>query len=161
MGTRTAARTIWTVGTGHRSVDELVAILRAAGVGRVADVRSYPKSHLPHFDRANLEVALRATGIDYAWLGADLGGLRREGFEAFMASPRFERGLGGLVRLAKERPTAMLCAEIDPARCHRRLIADELARRSWRVVNLGLPDAYPEAGPDQAGLPFGEEETAK
>jgi uncharacterized protein (DUF488 family) len=161
METERVQRTIWTVGTGHRSMGELAAILRAAGVEGVADVRSYPKSHLSHFDRDQLDAHLSGLGIRYTWLGADLGGLRREGYEAYMASDRFARGLSEFVRLAQERPTAVLCAEIDPARCHRRLIAAELAKDGWLVVNLGLPDAYPERGPHQAGLPFGGEETTR
>ncbi len=155
MGEERAARTIWTVGTGHRPLAELIAILRAAGVARVADVRSYPKSHLAHFDRANLEATLPAAEVEYVWLGADLGGLRSEGYETYVGSARFARGLAELVRLAEERPTAMLCAEIDAARCHRRLISAVLAARGWRTVNLGQPEAYPEEGPHQVGLPFG------
>jgi len=152
---------IFTVGTGHRSLEELVALLRAAGVTRVADVRSYPKSHLPHFDRGELEGLLPVFGIDYAWLGADLGGLRREGYETYMGSERFRRGLALLEGLAREQPTALLCAELDPTRCHRRWIAAALADTGWRVVNLGAPDAYPEQEPVQPGLPFGEEESTR
>ncbi len=161
MGEKWTRRTIFTVGTGHRSLDELVTILRDAGVRRVADVRSYPKSHLAHFDRASLAATLPALGIEYAWLGADLGGLRNEGYEVYMASARFARGVGELAGLAEALPTAVLCAEVDAARCHRRLIAAEMAARGWRVVNLGQPDAYPQDGPHQAGLPFGGEETPR
>ena len=38
--------------------------------------------------------------------------------------------------LARERRTAVMCAEADWTRCHRRLIADALTVRGWRVVHL-------------------------
>lgn len=41
--------------------------------------------------------------------------------------------------LARERRTAVMCAEADWTRCHRRLIADVLTVRGWRVLHLG-PD---------------------
>ena len=41
--------------------------------------------------------------------------------------------------LARERRTAIMCAEADWTRCHRRLIADVLTVRGWRVLHLG-PD---------------------
>jgi uncharacterized protein (DUF488 family) len=44
-----------------------------------------------------------------------------------------------LETLAAERPTAVLCAETVPWRCHRRLIADALLARGWEVVHLPAP----------------------
>ncbi len=142
------------MGTGHRSLEELVSILADAGVERVADVRSYPKSHLGHFDRDPLAAGLEAAGIDFLWLGADLGGLRRGGYEAHMETDRFARGLAQLERAAGERSTAVLCAEVDPERCHRRLIAAALVGRGWEVVHLPGGGASRRPGPRQPTLPF-------
>ena len=84
--------TLWTIGTGHRSLEELLALLRQASIEVLADVRSYPKSHLPHFSRPELERSLREAGIEYVWMGDDLGGLRAGGYRQHMGSDRFERG---------------------------------------------------------------------
>lgn len=56
-----------------------------------------------------------------------------------MAPERMER----LQELARRRRTTIMCAEAHPSRCHRRLIADALLARGWRVVHL-LPEGRPE-----------------
>ena len=52
-------------------------------------------------------------------------------------SEQFEAGLGMLEDLARDRRTAVMCAEADWTRCHRRLLADILTVRGWRVLHLG------------------------
>ncbi|HEY8535316.1 MAG TPA: DUF488 domain-containing protein [Vicinamibacterales bacterium] len=148
-----ARRTVWTVGHSTRPLDELVAILESAGVTRLVDVRSIPRSRTnPQFNIDALPAALAPHGIEYCHLAA-LGGrrpLRRDvpsrnpGWEhpAFRAyadyagTPAFRSGLGQLELLALERPTAIMCAEAVWWRCHRRLIADYLIVRGWSVVHL-------------------------
>ena len=65
---------IWTVGHSTHPVDELVALLRAARIEVLADVRSQPYSrHNPQFRRENLKVSLEEAGFRYVFLGAELG----------------------------------------------------------------------------------------
>jgi len=148
------APTVWTIGTGHRTFAELVALLREASIDGLADVRSYPKSHLPHFCRAELERALPLVGVAYAWLGDDLGGLRDGGYRRHMTTDRFARGLERLDEIATHRRTAICCAEIDPDRCHRRFIADALVARGWTVKHMVRPGGQRthRAAPHQRGL---------
>lgn len=133
-------------------------LLRAEGVAQLADVRRFPGSRRhPQHRRDALEAALAAAGIGYAWLGESLGGRRRStlpaerspnrawqvaGFRAYadaMPTPEFQSGVETLETLARERPTAMMCAERLWWRCHRRLLADVMAARGWRVVHLLEP----------------------
>ena len=54
-------------------------------------------------------------------------GLRNAGFRGFadhMATPEFRAAYGALLTVARERPTAIFCAETLWWHCHRRLIAD-------------------------------------
>lgn len=148
--------TVWTIGTGHRTFAELLALLREVSVELMVDVRSYPKSHLPHFCRAELERALPPARIAYAWLGDDLGGLRDGGYQRHMATDRFARGLDRLDEIASGRRTAICCAEIEPDRCHRRFIADAMVARGWRVDHLVRPGEHRShaVAPRQTGLPF-------
>src|SRR5262245_15501854 len=128
---------IFSIGHGARSLDELVALLRAAGVAQVADVRAFPGSRRhPHFARASLEKSLPAHGIAYAWLPA-LGGRRKldrastknpawrvDAFAAYADhtdSDEFARGLDALLALAAASPTAFMCAESHWSQCHRRI----------------------------------------
>ena len=66
-----------TIGHSTRSLEELVALLRAHGVERVADVRRFPRSRRhPHFAGDALARDLPKTGIAYRHLPG-LGGFRR------------------------------------------------------------------------------------
>ncbi len=68
---------IWTVGHGTRSVDDLIRLLAAQGVGRLVDVRTVPRSrHNPQFNRDRLPDDLARAGIGYVHMPG-LGGLRR------------------------------------------------------------------------------------
>src|ERR1035437_8728696 len=69
--------TIWTIGHGTRSKLELAALLHAAGIENLVDIRRFPGSHRnPQFARERLAVEHPAAGIDYEWLGGELWGRR-------------------------------------------------------------------------------------
>ena len=139
--------TIFSIGHGNRSFEELVA-LHACDVARLVDVRSFPGSRRhPHFGRESLA---RTLPIEYVWL-KDLGGRRKpradsphtawreEGFRAYadyMETPPFAAALAELMRLAQATPTAYLCAERLWWQCHRRLLSDTLAVRGVEVVHI-------------------------
>ena len=142
---------IYSIGHGNRSFDELVEALRAHGVSRLVDVRSFPGSRRhPQFGRESLERTLPAAGIEYIWMKT-LGGRRKvqpnsrntawrvEGFRAYadyMETPAFDAAIGELIRLAQEKPTAYMCAERLWWQCHRRLLSDALAVRGLDVVHI-------------------------
>ena len=143
-----------TVGHSNHEETEFIELLHGAGVELLADVRANPRSRYPQFNRSALAGTMKSIGIGYAPLGADLGGRREpqpdsvntaldegpfRGYADHMASEQFEAGMGMLEDLARERRTAIMCAEADWTRCHRRLIADALTARGWRVLHLG-PD---------------------
>lgn len=134
---------IRTFGHGTASADEIVALLRGAGIGTVVDVRRYPGSRRhPHVSREAIEGWLPEAGIGYRWLEALGGrrrptpgspniGLRNEQFRAYadhMASPEFATGIDELLDLATggEGDTVVMCSESVWWRCHRRLLADHL-----------------------------------
>ncbi len=130
-------KTVFTLGTSKRSMGDFIDLLHARGIRGVCDVRSFPVSRrYPHFSREPFAAALREAGISYAWLGDKLGGYRKGGYEAHMLSAEFLAGLEDLERLAEEAPSAVVCAELLPWRCHRRHIAAALVDRGWRVVHV-------------------------
>jgi uncharacterized protein (DUF488 family) len=116
-------------------------------------VRRFPGSRRhPQFASDALAASLAERGIDYAHAGA-LGGFRKprpdspndgweqpafRGYADHLASPEFAEALARLEREATERPVAIMCAEAQWWRCHRRLIADALTVRGWHVLHLGL-----------------------
>ena len=149
-------RRIWTVGTGHRSLEELIQLLEEHRVVHLVDVRSYPRSHLDHYCREQLDRELPQREMAYLWLGAELGGLRRQGYEEHTTTELFAAGLATLEATATRRPTAFFCAEVDPERCHRRFIADALLARGWRVTHILGPGRARDhvVVPRQASLPM-------
>lgn len=150
-----SALVLYTVGHGNRRLEDFIALLRAAGVTTLVDVRAYPaSSRHPHFAGDALRRSLEESGIVYHWAGRHLGGFRRpraasahtalksEGLRAYadhMETEAFRKAIGQLISLARQTSCAIMCAEKDPASCHRVLIADYLILRDVRVVHLIEP----------------------
>jgi uncharacterized protein (DUF488 family) len=145
--------TIYTIGHSTRSAEELLGLLQEADVKLVADVRAFPSSRRhPQFNGPALAEYLRTAGIGYQHMPG-LGGRRLpvadspnggwhetafQGYADYMATPEFQEALEDLEAAARETPTAIMCAEAVWRRCHRRLIADALVVRGWRVEHLGI-----------------------
>ncbi len=148
--------TVYTIGHSTRPLEELVGLLHANGVTRLADIRTVPRSRRnPQFEQAALRDSLPAAGIDYLHLPA-LGGLRRpspdspntgwrndsfRGYADYMLSGEFAAALTELIALGRERPTAVMCAEAVPWRCHRSLVGDALVVRGIEVLDIIGPGA--------------------
>lgn len=152
---------IFTVGHSTHPIDEFIALLEAHGVSSLVDVRTVPKSrHNPQFAQEELSASLAAAGISYRRM-ADLGGLRHSrkdsingawrnasfrGYADYMQTPEFGAAVGDLVQQAAMRPTAIMCAEAVPWRCHRSLIGDALLLRGVEVLDILSPtSAKPHA----------------
>jgi uncharacterized protein (DUF488 family) len=133
-------RDLFSLGHSTHPLDRLADLCRGAGVDVVCDIRRFPRSRRnPHLSRERLEEELPARGIDYVWLGEDLGGFREPDYEAWMTTADFDRGLTELERLAEERTVGFMCSEGVPWKCHRLFVARALASRGHAVSHL-LPD---------------------
>ena len=146
--------TIFTVGHGTRSSDELNEILRAARIDLLIDVRRFPGSRRhPQFSKNAVEKSLSAVGVEYDWQGDALGGRRKANpesensawrnaaFRAYadhMDTEEFRRALTSIKDRAATTRQALMCAETLWWRCHRRLIADALVVGGFEVVHLGV-----------------------
>ena len=151
-------RTVYTAGHSTRTLDELAALLEPAGVKALADIRRFPSSRRhPQHNRGDLERGLASRGIEYHWFGEELGGRRRQivppeespnrawqvaafrNYADAMETAPFLAAVARLEALALHVPTAFLCAEKLWWQCHRRLLADLMVARGWRVVHLLEP----------------------
>lgn len=120
---------LFTLGHSNHSIGRFIELLRTHAVELVCDVRSIPYSRFnPQFNRETLQAEIKKHGMGYVFLGRELGGKPRDpGFPAddsarFVVigkSAGFRAGLDRLLSEAKRRRTAILCAEKDPAQCHR------------------------------------------
>lgn len=139
---------IFTIGYEGTTVPEFVGALQKAGVERVIDVRALPLSRRPGFSKSPLRAALAEAGIDYVHLKAL--GTPANGRAAARAGrhAELERIYAGqlelpeaivqsaqMLELARDRPSALLCMEREPAHCHRTLLLDEVAPAA-EVVHL-------------------------
>jgi uncharacterized protein (DUF488 family) len=127
---------IYTLGTSDRTPDEFLALLKDVGVEVVVDVRRFPTSRFKHFEKDELSRLLERGGFYYIYLGKELGGYRRKGYEAYVGTEEFRQGLSRLKELVCKSRVVILCAERLPWRCHRRFIGQELERDGFKVVHV-------------------------
>ena len=143
--------TLYTVGHSNTPADVLLGILSNAGTKTLCDIRRYPASRRnPQFNADRLAASLDAIGIDYRHFEA-LGGRRVpdegsvntairkpqfKGYADHMATPEWKEALSEVLALAAEAPTAVMCAESLPFKCHRSLLSDAAVARGVRVVHL-------------------------
>lgn len=130
-----------TVGHGRLGGDVLVRLVAEAGVTELIDVRRTPFSRRnPQFNRDRLAATLAEAGVAFHWWES-LGGRREaaadspndavvpadlRGYADHLATDPARAALIELAQRARSAAVAVMCAEGDPGRCHRRLLADAL-----------------------------------
>jgi len=134
------APTLFTLGHGTATAEELAWLIREAAIESIVDVRSVPKSRRhPHFWREEMERWIpEKSGSTYRWEPA-LGGfrsvhpgspnvaLRHPSFRAYadyMETDGFAVALNDLLVRVATSQVAIMCSETLWWRCHRRLISD-------------------------------------
>ena len=151
---------LFTIGHSNRTTKDFIELLRKNGVELLVDIRLIPKSRAnPQFGQGRLRQSLEKAGIAYVH-EPRLGGRRRaakdsvnagwrnasfRGYADYMGTKDFKDGLAALLALAKTTPTAIMCAEAVPWRCHRTLVADALTRKRCRVLHIaggGTPSVH-------------------
>lgn len=143
--------TIYTIGHSTRQLEEFIALLKQRGITQLVDIRSIPRSrHNPQYEQTALEKTLSEHDIRYIYLKS-LGGLRHvtkdsenlgwhnlsfRNYADYMQTPEFQAGIDELIEIAKKAPSAIMCAEAVPWRCHRSLVGDALTVRGVDVEDI-------------------------
>lgn len=147
---------VYTIGHSNHALESFIELLRKHGIDEVIDVRSSPYSRYnPHFNYNALEMALEAAGIEYTFLGGELGGRPSDRscydadgrvlYDRLAETDLFQDGISYVTRHADEYRAALMCSEKDPLDCHRALlIAGTLADRGVDVEHI-LADGELEA----------------
>ena len=133
---KSSEKIVFTLGTSTRSPEEFLALLKHYGIEKVVDVRRFPTSRFEHFKKEPLAQLLKEKGIEFHYLGKELGGYRSGGYDEYVKSDAFKEGLAKLEGLAASGRVAVMCCERLPWKCHRRFIGRGLAERGWKVVHL-------------------------
>jgi uncharacterized protein (DUF488 family) len=111
-------------------------LLKEYEIEVLADVRRFPTSKIEHFRKEEMEKWLPEHGIRYVWLGEELGGYRRGGYEAYVKTQAFRAGTERLLELAKKWRTCLMCLEPNPRYCHRRFISAYLESIGVEVIHI-------------------------
>ncbi len=133
---------LYSIGYATKPIDTFIGQLQRYGVNAVADVRSVPYSKAFHdYHQEALAESLKQSNIHYVYLGAELGPRSKDDshydecgqvqFDRLAQSPLYQQGVERLkTGLRKGMTIALMCAEKDPADCHRSLlIGYDLQRR--------------------------------
>jgi uncharacterized protein (DUF488 family) len=138
---------VYTIGHSNGTVERLVGLLRLHAITAVADVRSQPYSRFnPQFNRETLAIELKNSGLEYVFLGQELGARSedpacyRKGRAQYSLIARtavFERGIQRLLAGMDRFQVTLMCAEKEPLACHRSiLISRSLQERGVRVRHI-------------------------
>lgn len=142
---------LWTIGHSIRPWQAFVAMLREADIEAVADIRRFAGSRRhPQYSADAMAQALPELGIGYLPMPA-LGGRRRplpgspntawrsdsfRGYADYMQTVGYQDARDRLAALAREKRTAVMCAEAVWWRCHRALVSDDFKVHGWEVIHL-------------------------
>jgi len=132
---------VYLIGHGNMKLDEFLKILKEKKVDMLVDVRSAPFSrYVPDFNKENLKEFLLKNNIDYVHMGSILGGRHPEGFNKYMNSNEFKKGIAILQEGINGSRAAIMCSEIDYRKCHRRFIGSKLADEGFIVEDISKND---------------------
>jgi len=163
---------LFTIGHSNHAEEHFVGLLRQYQIEVVADVRSQPFSkYTPHFNREVLSGILSRQGLQYWFMGDQLGGRPADpsyydaaGHVLYHRVAEADYFLEGLQQLESGIPSfrvAIMCSEEDPLICHRhRLIARVLRGRGLPIQHIrgdGRTENYEQVEPGQRQqMLFGE-----
>lgn len=144
--------TLSTIGYEGADVDAFVYALGSAAIDLVLDIRAVASSRRPGFSKTALRSHLALAGIEYLHLRS-LGdpkegreAARRGDYATFervfrnhLGTPAAQEDLEIAIGLARSSAVALLCYESDATHCHRKVVADEMAKQNtFAIQHLGV-----------------------
>ena len=150
---------LYTIGHSTHPYEDFLEMLRAHGIGLLADVRHFPGSRkFPQYNQQELAKNLESDGIKYQHF-VDLGGRRRplpdsvntawrheafRGYADYMQGEAFQSAALGLAKVSQQIRTAIMCSEAVWWRCHRAMISDYFKANGWTVLHIMGPASAKE-----------------
>jgi uncharacterized protein (DUF488 family) len=125
--------TVFTIGHSTHPQERFIALLLQHGITALCDVRSKPYSRMnPQFNREELNEVLLAQGIEYRFLGKELGARSDDPncyengkvqYDRLAETELFKYGLKRVLRgMRDDFRIALMCAEKEPLECHRTIL---------------------------------------
>ncbi len=153
---------LYTIGHSNHDESHFIGLLQRHAIEVLADVRSQPFSkYSPQFNRESLQASLPRSGIQYLFIGDQLGG-RPSGDEFYDVAGHvlyhrvaeadfFLQGLERIELGIRSYRVVMMCSEEDPLICHRhRLVARVLRARGVPIEHIrddGRLETYEQVEP--------------
>ena len=128
--------TLWTIGHSNRPIEVFISLLKEHEIKTLVDIRRFPTSKIEHFKKEEMEKWLPEYRIEYVFLGNELGGYRRGGYQAYMKTEQFKEGIEKLIEISKQGRTCIMCMEPNPKYCHRRFVSTYLEGQDAEVVHI-------------------------
>lgn len=129
-----------------------IAHIQAHNITHIIDIRSIPYSkHAPWSSKSRLAELLRPFHIHYTYLGHKLGGKKQcldtiARQKGVTSQAMFNSAIQKLLQLSEHRNLALLCAEADPAYCHRQsVLAQTFLDAKISVLHILKDGALKEA----------------
>ena len=148
MATSNEDVSLYTIGHSRHTIDTFIDLAENFGISLFIDVRGQPYSRFnPQYNRERFREALAEQGIDYLWLGDRLSGRPTEAkfcgvngkvlWHEVSRWPALNAGITEVLERTASERLALVCAEEDPMRCHRRfLLTPPLTERGARVLHI-------------------------
>jgi uncharacterized protein (DUF488 family) len=138
---------IYTIGYAAHTIESFITALDKFNITAIADVRSQPYSKFkPEFNKENLRKSLINNGIEYVFLGDNMGARIKApecykngqvNYELISQHPLFQTGIDRLLKGMEKYSIALMCAEKDPINCHRTiLICRHLKRYQIQIYHI-------------------------
>lgn len=111
-------------------------LLEEFSIGTLIDIRRFPTSRIEYFKKEKLERWLPNYGVEYVWLGWELGGYRQGGYQAHIETELFRDGIEKLLEFAKQKRVCIMCMEKNPKYCHRRFVSAHLEEKGVEIRHI-------------------------
>ena len=120
---------IYTIGHSNITQESFIELLKLFKIQLVVDVRSSPYSkYVPHFNRENINKALKENDISYIFLGRYIGGKPKDekyykdgkvDYDLIAKTKEYKDGIIKIMTWNKNDNVVLMCSEEDPKGCHR------------------------------------------
>ncbi len=138
--------TVYTIGYSPHTLESFLSILEKHSITALVDVRSQPYSaYRPEYNYKNLKKVMPEKGIQYVFLGRQLGARfeddsvyidGRADYDRIAGHHLFHEGMRRLEGLTRNNTVVLMCAEKDPLTCHRTILISRHLKNCIKVLHV-------------------------
>ena len=137
---------LFTIGYSGFAIEDFIAVLKKNSIGALVDIRSSPYSqYFKDYDITNLKFILNEKEIYYLFFGNELGARPEDhslytngvaDFSKMAESESFKNSCKRVRDGLNKFSICLMCAEKDPATCHRTILVTNNFRNIYPEINI-------------------------